>query len=142
MKKSNFKKKIFRFIKRLLIFFFVSTILVAILYRFVPPPITPLMIIRAGEQIANGETVKLQKDWVSYDNLSNNLVRAAVASEDNNFVDHYGFDFEAIRKAQRLMSIAKNLEVQALFRNRRPKMFFFGPTVPGFAKGWKCTLPL
>jgi len=135
LKKSNFKKKIFRFIKRLLIFFFVSTILVAILYRFVPPPITPLMIIRAGEQIANGETVKLQKDWVSYDNLSNNLVRAAVASEDNNFVDHYGFDFEAIRKAQRLNEHSKKLRGASTISQQTAKNVFLWPDRTWVRKG-------
>ena len=87
-----------RLLKFVLILFAISIALVLI-YRFVPPPATPLMLIRCVEQLANGKKVKLSKDWVSIDDISPNLVLAVIASEDNNFTTHFGFDFDAIKKA-------------------------------------------
>jgi monofunctional glycosyltransferase len=63
------------------------------LYRFVPVPLTPLMVLRWIE----GEG--LEKQWVDYDQLSPNLRRAVIAAEDARFCRHYGFDFDAIGDA-------------------------------------------
>jgi monofunctional glycosyltransferase len=63
------------------------------LYRFVPVPLTPLMVLRWIE----GEG--LEKQWVDYDQLSPNLRRAVIAAEDARFCQHYGFDFDAIGDA-------------------------------------------
>jgi monofunctional glycosyltransferase len=62
-------------------------------YRFVPVPLTPLMVLRQLQ----GEG--LEKEWVGYDQLSPNLRRAVIASEDARFCQHYGFDFDAIGDA-------------------------------------------
>lgn len=64
-----------------------------LLYRFVPPPITPLMVIRLTE----GEG--LERDWQPLRAISADLVGAVIASEDNRFCEHWGFDFEAIEDA-------------------------------------------
>jgi len=82
---------------RITIFFFASTIGVTVFYRFVPPPITPLMVIRLFEQ----EQLRLKKDWEPLEDISPNLINAVIASEDNNFLHHYGIDFEAIKKAKK-----------------------------------------
>ena len=58
-----------------------------------------LMISRSIEQKIDGKEFRLRKDWVSFDELPNNLHLAVVASEDQNFLNHSGFDFEAIDKA-------------------------------------------
>ncbi len=84
----------------LVILYFGSSICLVILYRFVNPPVTPLMIIRIVQQTAAGQPVKLKKKWVPLDRISPNLQLAAVASEDNKFTSHWGFDFEAIDKAR------------------------------------------
>jgi monofunctional glycosyltransferase len=42
---------------------------------------------------------ELQHQWVPYAKISNNLKRALIASEDANFVDHEGFDWDGIQKA-------------------------------------------
>ncbi|HEY0837134.1 MAG TPA: monofunctional biosynthetic peptidoglycan transglycosylase [Azospirillum sp.] len=65
----------------------------ALLYRVVPPPATPLMLIRAvgGAGMA--------KDWTPLERLSPHLVRAVIASEDTKFCGHAGFDWAAIEDA-------------------------------------------
>lgn len=58
------------------------------------------MLIRCAEQTFDDKRdVKLKKDWVSLEEISPNLQLAVVCSEDQNFLEHYGFDFDAIEKA-------------------------------------------
>ncbi|MFZ4455450.1 MAG: monofunctional biosynthetic peptidoglycan transglycosylase [Bacteroidales bacterium] len=91
--------KIFRWIKKIAVIFFVSSILMVLVYRFVPVYFTPLMLMRVVEQVASGEAPKLSHKWVSIDKISPKLVRAVIASEDNLFMEHWGFDFNQIEKA-------------------------------------------
>lgn len=62
-------------------------------YRFLPPPITPLMLIRSAE----GE--KIQQKWAPLARISPWLPRAVIASEDARFCLHHGFDFQEMGAA-------------------------------------------
>ena len=95
---KNVWKKIWKWLKRLIIAFFVLSILSTILYRFIPIPATPLMLIRCVEQVFHAEMPKIKKDWVPLKEMSPNLVLAVICSEDQKFAEHFGFDFEAIEK--------------------------------------------
>ena len=86
-------RKILRVVKYLAIFFFASTILVTILYKWVNPPLTPLMLIRKAEGY------DINKKWKDLNEMSTNMPLAALAAEDPNFPKHYGFDFGALQKA-------------------------------------------
>jgi monofunctional biosynthetic peptidoglycan transglycosylase len=66
---------------------------VILVYRFVPPPLTPLMVIRAVE----GEP--MHRQWVPYGRIAPALPRAVIASEDERFCSHHGFDWVEIDKA-------------------------------------------
>lgn len=98
--KRNFLSRMLIWIRNILIFFFVSTILVALIYKFAPVYVTPLMIVRSTEQLFNGEKLSMKKKWVPIEKISPNIVNAVVASEDNMFMSHFGFDFDAIEKAR------------------------------------------
>ena len=89
-----------KFIKYFIIIYFASSLFFVILYKFINPPVTPLMIIRVMEQSWSGQTIRLQHKWIDLDNMSPNLPLAVVASEDNLFMEHSGFDFESIEKAK------------------------------------------
>ncbi len=73
----------------------VGPILAVLVYRFIPPPLTILMV----ERMAQGQG--LDHRWTPLSRMSPALPRAAIAAEDARFCDHNGFDFEAIRKAMR-----------------------------------------
>lgn len=79
--------------------FFIISIVSVLFFRWVPIPVTPLMLIRCIEQKVDGKDLKLKKDWVPLEEISPNLQLAVVCSEDQNFIKHNGFDFEAIDKA-------------------------------------------
>lgn len=69
------------------------------IYRWLPPPLTPLMVIRLFEQGIGGKELKMQKKWQPLKTISPHLPVAVIASEDQKFEDHFGFDLEAIEKA-------------------------------------------
>jgi len=81
--------------------FFVITILWVLVLKWIPPVITPLMIQRSTE-LKNDPKFsgkKIDYRWVSYKKISPELTKAVVASEDNLFFEHDGFDRKAIKKA-------------------------------------------
>src|ERR1700749_3959357 len=92
-------KLIFRILKLAFILFFVVSILWVILYRFVNPPVTWLMIQRGFERKADGKDWKIDKEWIDFDDIADPMKRAAVAAEDQKFLDHFGFDFKAMERA-------------------------------------------
>ena len=96
---SKFFVKIKRLFLKIVFYFFIGSIIWVLLYAIIPIPITPLMVFRLFENVAEGEELNLYKDWVSYENISSYLPIAVVAAEDQKFMNHYGFDFESMRKA-------------------------------------------
>jgi len=75
--------------------FLIGSVFLVALYREVPPPATPLMLIRSVEGYG------IAKEWLSLDQISPHPVRAVIASEDAKFCDHHGFDWDAIHEAWR-----------------------------------------
>ena len=92
-------KIVLAIVKWALAIFFSSTILAVVAYRFIPVYVTPLMAIRCFQQAASGESIIWHHHWVSLDNISPHLPVAVMASEDQRFLLHHGFDFDAIQKA-------------------------------------------
>ncbi len=93
------KSKIFTFIKKLFLYFFAISILLVIIFKWIPVPFTPLMITRAVEQKLAGKEMTCSHDWVPLEDISLNLQKAVISSEDGTFIKHNGFDFTAIQKA-------------------------------------------
>ncbi|MBC7450229.1 MAG: transglycosylase domain-containing protein [Cytophagales bacterium] len=82
------------------LYFFVYTIQLVILHAFVNPLITPLMVKRVAEGLfEEGSARGIHKSWVSMKHISPNMVKAVMASEDQKFLEHNGFDWDAIKKA-------------------------------------------
>lgn len=94
-------KKIWRWIWKAMLWFFGVSILMVIIFKWVPIPWTPLMATRAIENKLDGNDMVCSHDWVPIEEISNNLQRAVVASEDATFFKHHGFDFNAIEKAMK-----------------------------------------
>ncbi len=92
-------KKIRHIIRWTLVAFLGSTILAVVAYRFVPVYATPLMFIRTAEQLKNGNNVRWHHHWVAMSDISPHMPVAVMASEDQRFLLHHGFDYDAIEKA-------------------------------------------
>ena len=82
---------ILRFLAKAIIGFVGLTAVLVLAFRFVPVPVTATMLMDD-----NGIT----KDWESLGNIDRNLVSAVIASEDQRFCQHSGFDTEAIEQAK------------------------------------------
>ena len=86
-------------LKWIVVAFFASTILSVVALRFMPVVVTPLMLIRCYQQVKAGEELKLSHDWEPLTNISKDLPIAVMASEDAKFLEHHGFDYQAIEHA-------------------------------------------
>lgn len=93
-------KTVSRWLRNILIFFFTSTILAVVIFKYIPVYVTPLMLIRCVENVIKGDTPRISHRWIPLDRISHNLPQAVMASEDNLFLKHSGFDLEQIQKAQ------------------------------------------
>jgi monofunctional biosynthetic peptidoglycan transglycosylase len=117
-------KRIFRFLGKLVLWFFGISIFMVFLYKFVPVPFTPLMGIRAIEQKKEGKEMICSHDWIPIEEISLNLQKAVIASEDGNFLTHSGFDFEAIEKAMEANKKGKKLRGGSTISQQTAKNVF------------------
>ncbi|MDR2119801.1 MAG: monofunctional biosynthetic peptidoglycan transglycosylase [Tannerella sp.] len=88
-------KRIFVLCRNLLIALFLFSIALVFVYKYVPVYYTPLMFIR----LYNKEAKEIKHKWVPIDRISQSMIQAVMASEDNRFMEHHGFDREQIQKA-------------------------------------------
>ncbi|RTY92784.1 monofunctional biosynthetic peptidoglycan transglycosylase [Flavobacterium sp. RSP46] len=96
---TSFMSKLIRFLFKILLWFIGLSLFFVVFFKFVPVPFTPLMVIRAIENKTAGKEVFFSHDWEPIENISINLQKAVIASEDGTFLKHNGFDFVAMQKA-------------------------------------------
>ncbi|MCH7415762.1 monofunctional biosynthetic peptidoglycan transglycosylase [Belliella sp. R4-6] len=121
-------KRIFRILAKIVMWFFIITIGMTIVYKFVPVPVTPLMLIRVWEQsFDEKKEVRLYKDWVSIKEISKNLPQAVVAAEDQKFPSHNGFDVEAMKKAWEGNKQGKRIKGASTISQQTAKNVFLWP---------------
>lgn len=96
-------------------------VVTVILYRFIPPPVTPLMVIRAVE--GRG----LDHRWRSIDKVAPALPRALIAAEDAKFCDHRGFDFDALQKAYENNESGRKIRGGSTISQQTAKNVFLWP---------------
>lgn len=93
-----FRRLQFIALKIFLAFFVISVVWVIVL-RFLPVWVTPYMISRKIDAFVADEDSEIHHDWEPYENISKEAALAVVASEDQNFPNHWGFDFDQIYDA-------------------------------------------
>lgn len=128
-------KKILKIIRNIVLFFFASTILSVVVLRFIPVYFTPLMIIRTLQQQAAGEKTVFEHQWVPLTRISPNLPLAVIASEDNRFATHNGFDFEEIQKAVKENETRKRKRGASTISQQTAKNVFLWPRSSWLRKG-------
>ena len=128
-------RKLLRFIKKIILLFFLLSVLGVILLRFVPVYFTPLMGIRLIEQVNMKKSPKLIHTWISYNDISDNLKLAVIASEDQLFYEHKGFDKKQIKKAIEESKKGKRLRGASTISQQTAKNVFLWPRSSWFRKG-------
>ncbi|MEO5789474.1 monofunctional biosynthetic peptidoglycan transglycosylase [Gelidibacter sp.] len=124
-------KKLFKFLFKLILWLLAIPIIAVIIFKWVPVPATPLMVIRYFEQ---KETV-WKHDWVSIDEISKNLQLAVICSEDQNFLKHNGFDMKAIEKALDYNQKGKKVRGASTISQQTAKNVFLWPHRSWLRKG-------
>ncbi|MCR4993863.1 MAG: monofunctional biosynthetic peptidoglycan transglycosylase [Bacteroidales bacterium] len=124
-----------KWLQRLVIFFFASTILTVVAYRWLPVYVTPLMVIRCCQQIGKGEALRLRHHWVSLDEMSKYMPVAVMASEDQRFLEHHGFDFDAIETAIKENQEGKRQRGGSTISQQTAKNVFLWPDHSWVRKG-------
>ncbi|MDR1153237.1 MAG: monofunctional biosynthetic peptidoglycan transglycosylase [Bacteroidales bacterium] len=108
-KKTSGKRRIFKKILKwsgiVVLGLMVFSVLMVAAFRSLNPPVTPLMISRS----MNGVKIQAKGPWIPYEQIPQKMIDAVVASEDNKFADHRGFDFGEMREAYQQNKKGKRL---------------------------------
>lgn len=133
----RFKATILRIIRYVCLCFFASTIGVVFIYKWVPVPLTPLMLIRCGQQFASQKKLSIKHMWKPMDEISEYLPIAVIASEDQRFMEHHGFDFEEIENAVKEQLSGKRKRGGSTISQQTAKNVFLWPSSTWVRKGFE-----
>ena len=111
------------------------SLFLVVLHRFVPVYFTPLMFIRVFEQLKDDKPAKIDHHWVPLSKISPYMAQAVVASEDNLFMEHNGFDFKQIDMAQKEAEKGKRIRGASTITQQTAKNVFLWPGKSYFRKG-------
>lgn len=112
-------KKLLRIILGILLTAILLPIGIVALYSYIPVPVTPLMLTRNIK-----ENTPINYTWTPIEKISPNLALAVIASEDNLFMQHNGFDFKQIEIARREAEAGKRLRGASTITQQTAKNLF------------------
>ena len=133
---GKFFSKVGNFIKWMLIVMLAGSILLVLLFRFFPVYSSPLMFIRAYEQVSRGEKIRWHHAWVPMEEISPNLPLAVMSCEDQNFLNHNGFDWDAIQKVLAERAEGERFRGGSTISQQTAKNVFLFPTSSSGKLAW------
>ena len=128
-------RRIFHIFKLIVLVFLVSSVLAVLVLRWVSVPITPLMVIRVVENVMEGKPAAIHHQWVPLESMAREMPQAVVASEDQNFMRHHGFDFGAIQEAVREKEEKGRVRGASTISQQTAKNVFLWPSSTWVRKG-------
>ncbi|SMD13313.1 monofunctional biosynthetic peptidoglycan transglycosylase [Pedobacter nyackensis] len=135
-------KRIISVVTRIFLWFLLVSVLWVLAYRFINPPITLLMVLRNIERKTEGKPLKMEKDWVDFVDIADNMKRAAVSAEDQLFLNHIGFDVKAIEKAFETNKKSKRVKGGSTISQQTAKNVFLWPGRSWIRKGFEAYFTL
>lgn len=123
--------KFIKWIRNLLLFLIALSLLTTLALRWVNPPYTSFMIV----QRISTDFVPYTINWVPLNEISPHLLIAVVASEDQKFPNHHGFDLKAIQSAIEANKTHKQLRGASTITQQVAKNIFLWPNKSLFRKG-------
>jgi len=127
--------RIGRWIRNLLLTLFILSLFFVLLYKYVPVYYTPLMLSRSIEQFRENKKSRIIHQWTPLSEISPYLAQAVVASEDNLFLIHSGFDFDQIEAAQQEAAKGRRLRGASTISQQTAKNVFLFPARSWIRKG-------
>ena len=129
-----------KYLVRLLIYVVVAfvtwSIGAVIVYKYVPVTVTPLKVIRFVQNFPDAG-FKFSSRWVALDKINPSMVRAVISTEDNNFVEHHGIDYGAIKQAIKDNRKKKRLRGGSTISQQTAKNVFCLPSRTWLRKGFE-----
>ncbi|MCQ2293704.1 MAG: monofunctional biosynthetic peptidoglycan transglycosylase [Bacteroidaceae bacterium] len=120
-------KFLIKIMKWAVILFMALSVVGVLIYRFAPVPFTPLMGLRMVEAIGNGELPECHHRWVPLEEISPYLPVAVMASEDQLFLEHHGFDFHSLRQVVEERQSGKRFRGGSTISQQTAKNLFLWP---------------
>ncbi len=96
VQKRSFFQKFRKWFFRLLFVWMFITLTPVLLLKWFNPPATAFMLVR--EYSHEYENTAINYEWRAFEEISSNLAMSVIASEDQKFADHWGFDVDAIQQ--------------------------------------------
>lgn len=90
---------LWRIVWRGVLAFVLLSVALVLLFRFVPPPGSMVMVERKIQSWIHSDPILIQREWRGWDSLSVNAKLAVIAAEDQRFPHHSGFDLVELRRA-------------------------------------------
>lgn len=125
-------KKILKIILKLIVVFFIFSVISVLLLAVLPPVTTAFMVI---DDWTNQDKYKIEYHWVSWENISTYVPLAAICAEDQKFNDHFGFDLESIEEAWDERQQGKRFRGASTITQQVAKNLFLWPGKSFFRKG-------
>lgn len=123
-------------------FIFYSSIIV-LLFRWVNPPISAFIQQKSGTAFP---TLSIEpnysKQWIPYEKINKNIILAVIASEDQKFIEHWGFDFDQINKAVDENSRGKRFRGASTITQQTAKNLFLWGEKDYIRKGFEAYFTL
>ena len=132
---SKRRKGFLSVIARLLLYFIMFSLAWVGLYRWVNPPYTFLMLQNTWNLSEQEKQQVPKRKWLPYDALSENLKRAIIAAEDAHFMQHTGFDTQAIKTAYQKNKEGQPLRGGSTISQQTAKNIFLWPQRSWLRKG-------
>ncbi len=129
-------KNILRFLLRIVMVFAVATIILLLIFKWFDPPITSYIQADLNEK----STIpilpqKADQEWISLDEISPKVILAVIASEDQKFFDHWGFDITEIMNAVEEMDRGRRVRGASTLTQQVAKNLFLWPSKDFIRKG-------
>jgi monofunctional biosynthetic peptidoglycan transglycosylase len=111
--------------------------MLVVAYRWLPIPVTPLMINRVVENLFEGHPIAIRYRWVSRSEISDRMENAVIASEDWKFYEHKGFDWPAIEKAMKHNAKSGHIRGASTISQQTAKNVFLWSSRSWIRKGFE-----
>lgn len=105
-------------------FFLLFSLAGVIAYRLMPVPFTPLMFERVFEKSGKAKNIHIKHKWISIKDMSPNIIQASIAAEDNNFLNHFGVDYKAVKEAYQFNRNGKRIRGASTISQQTSKNVF------------------
>ena len=130
-------RRVTRFLFRVILILLLWSVGGVMLYKYVPVPVTPLMVRKAVSAALEGKPTTFHHTWVPMEKISPHLVSAVIASEDQRFYQHKGFDWKEIGNAIEERQSGKRQRGGSTISQQTAKNVFLFPSRSFVRKGFE-----